>query len=413
MAAQSLAESSAPITDYDFARQHVADHALTAGAVGRVGLELEFHLVEFARPERRAAWPEVQALIAALPPLPCHSSVTVEPGGQLELSTPPGEGAAEAVRALQRDRAALVSALIEAGYGTAPLGADPARPPVRVNPGGRYAAMEEHYAGLGCAPAGRAMMAATAALQVNLEAGPESGWADRLELASSLGPVLTALSATSAYLGGERSGWVSMRQQAWLGIDGRSGPLPAGAPADAWAEYALRAPVMLVRDGGRYAAVTERISFAAWLTGEARFARRPTLADLDYHLTTLFPPIRPRGYLEIRCLDALPDRWWPAYAAITTTLLDDPVAADVAAEACAPVGDAWALAARDGLADPDLLTAARRCVEVAAERCPRELAAEVGAVAELVAAGRTPGDDLRHRIETTDPLTVLEEEARG
>ncbi len=46
----------------------------------------------------------------------------------------------------------------------------------------------------------------------------------------------------------------------------------------------------------------------------------PTLADLDYHLTTLFPPVRPRGYVEIRCLDALPDRWWPAVAALTATL---------------------------------------------------------------------------------------------
>ena len=63
------------------------------------------------------------------------------------------------------------------------------------------------------------------------------------------------------------------------------------------------------------------------------------MADLDYHLTTLFPPVRPRGYVEIRCLDALPDRWWPAIAAITATLLDDPVAADVAAEPCAPVAD--------------------------------------------------------------------------
>ena len=48
------------------------------------------------------------------------------------------------------------------------------------------------------------------------------------------------------------------------------------------------------------------------------------MADLDYHLTTLFPPVRPRGYVEIRCLDALPDRWWPALAALTATLVDDP-----------------------------------------------------------------------------------------
>ena len=70
------------------------------------------------------------------------------------------------------------------------------------------------------------------------------------------------------------------------------------------------------------------------------------MADLDYHLTTLFPPVRPRGYVEIRCLDALPDRWWPALAALVATLVDDPVAADEAAELCAPVADAWQTAAR-------------------------------------------------------------------
>ena len=73
------------------------------------------------------------------------------------------------------------------------------------------------------------------------------------------------------------------------------------------------------------------------------------MADLDYHLTTLFPPVRPRGYLELRCLDALPDRWWPALAALTVTLADDPVAADAAAELCAPVADSWETAARHGL----------------------------------------------------------------
>ena len=70
------------------------------------------------------------------------------------------------------------------------------------------------------------------------------------------------------------------------------------------------------------------------------------MKDWVDHLSTLFPPVRPRGYLELRCLDALPDRWWPAVAALVTTLVDDPVAADEAAEACAPVADAWHTAVR-------------------------------------------------------------------
>src|SRR5581483_11296778 len=114
----------------------------------------------------------------------------------------------------------------------------------------------------------------------------------------------------------------------------------------------------------RITPVIARVPFADWLRGAAPFARRPTLADLDYHLTTLFPPVRPRGYLELRCLDATPDSWWPALAAVAATLLDDPVAADVAAEACAPVARRWTAAARDGLRDPQLRQAAERCLAV-------------------------------------------------
>jgi glutamate--cysteine ligase len=273
--------------------------------------------------------------------------------------------------------------------------------------------MEQHFAGIGCAEPGRAMMTATAALQVNLDAGPESAWAQRVGLASRLGPVLVAISAASPYIAGRASGWASMRQQAWLGIDGRSAPLAPGDPAEAWAEYALAAPVMLVRDDGDHLPVTRPVPFAVWLGGGAPFTRPPTFGDLDYHLTTLFPPIRPRGYLEIRFLDALPDRWWPGLAAITATLLDDPVAADVAAEACEPLGDRWTVAARDGLRDPALRRAAGRCAAVAADRAPAGLAQDVAALADLVAAGRSPGDELAQRIQGSNPLRVLEEEARA
>jgi glutamate--cysteine ligase len=258
------------------------------------------------------------------------------------------------------------------------------------------------------------MMTATAALQVNLDAGAEAGWPARLGLIRDLGPVLVAVSACSPYLAGRASGWHSMRQEAWHGIDhSRSNPVPGRDPGQAWAAYALSAPVMLVRDGELSEAVTRRVPFSAWLRGEAPISRRPTLDDLDYHLTTLFPPIRPRGYIEIRCLDAVPDRWWPALAALTVTLIDDPVAADRAAELCAPVRGRWVAAARDGLADPALYRAALGCAEVAAERGPAALKAEVEAYAELISRGCAPGDELRVRAEAGGPLAVLEEEARA
>src|SRR5690349_11954593 len=86
-------------TAYDAAYAHVAAGALSAGSGGQVGLELEYHLVDVGDPARRPGWPAVQALLAGLPQLPGGSRVTVEPGGQLELSTPPALGVAAAVEA--------------------------------------------------------------------------------------------------------------------------------------------------------------------------------------------------------------------------------------------------------------------------------------------------------------------------
>ena len=396
------------------ARRHVAEAALSADAGGRVGLELEFHLVDLAEPGRRPRWAQVQELALAAGPLPSGSLVTLEPGGQIELSTPPAEDVVTSVSHLRSDREALKSRLAEAGFGAAPLGADLARPVERVNPGARYLAMEQHFDALGCAGAGQAMMSATAALQVNLDAGPATGWNDRMALIRSLVPVLVAISSTSPYLGGTSSGWHSMRQGTWQGIDhGRSDPVSRGEPTGAWADYALTAPVMLLRKGDQLHAVTARVSFEDWLRGRAPFDRRPTLADLDYHLTTLFPPIRPRGYVEIRCLDAMPDRWWPAVAAITTTLADDPVAAAVATEACAPVSEDWESAARDGLGDAAVRRAVTSCLDVVARQCPAGLRAEVEAFVELIASGRSPSGELRRHVEATSPVAVLEEEAHA
>ncbi|HET6878310.1 MAG TPA: ergothioneine biosynthesis glutamate--cysteine ligase EgtA [Jatrophihabitans sp.] len=402
------------------AREHVERSALHDTGDGRpaqVGLELEFHLVDLAAPDRRPGWAEVQALVGQLPAMPSGSTVTIEPGGQLELSTPPAVGVAAAVAALRADRTVLRRALAGVGYGTAALGTDPARPPARINPAGRYAAMEKHFAALGCAEPGRAMMTATAALQVNLDAGPRGGWAHRLDGIRDLGPVLVAASACSPLLGARESGWASMRQQSWLGIDPRRSGVVAGAdPCAAWASYALDAPVMLLRDPrrpGGVTAVTARVPFGAWVSGAHPFDRPPSLADLDYHLTTLFPPVRPRGYVEIRYLDAVPDRWWPALAALTVTLVDDPVAADRARELCEPLRGEWVRAARDGLRDPEIRAAAAGCADVAARRCPQPLRPEVDALAELIARGRCPGDEVRERAAAAAPSTVLEEEARA
>jgi glutamate--cysteine ligase len=120
-----------------------------------------------------------------------------------------------------------------------------------------------------------------------------------------------------------------------------------------------------------------------------------------------------RGYLELRYLDATPQRWWPAVVAVATTLMDDPVAADLAAEATEGLGSPWTLAARDGLANERIAAAARRCLRIAAERTPVELAAEVTELAQLVDSGRSPGDLLTERIGKVGPRAAFAELARA
>ncbi|WP_336033844.1 ergothioneine biosynthesis glutamate--cysteine ligase EgtA [Geodermatophilus sp. FMUSA9-8] len=393
--------------DLDAAAAAVTAAALRPGPVGTVGLELEAHLVDLDAPADRVPWERVTAAVAGLPPLPGGSRVTLEPGGQVELSGPPLPGAGAAVAALRADRAVLAAALAGDRLGLAPLGTDPLRAPARVSPAPRYRAMERHFAAAGCGDAGAAMMTATASLQVNLDAGPREGWGARVSLAHRIGPVLVALSACSPLAGGRATGWRSARQRVWGALDQRRcGPLLGGPdPAGEWADYALAAPVMLVRDPGSGAAepVRARVPFADWVTGAAPLGgRRPTAADLDYHLSTLFPPVRPRGYLEIRYLDAAPEPWWPALAAVTTALLDDARAADAAADATAPVAGAWTRAARDGLADPALRAAAGACVAAALPAVPAALRPEAEALAALAESGRCPGDLL-----LPDPVAAL------
>lgn len=396
--------------------EHIARSALSAGPVGPVGLELECHLVDLQRPAARVSWAALEPLLGSVPPLPGGSRLSVEPGGQVELSTPPTADVASSIAALRGDRDVLAARLTAAGYGLASIGSDPARPPQRVNPASRYASMEQHFDAVGCGAAGRAMMASTAALQINVEAGNADQWAERVAHLHRLGPVLVGISACSPLLGGRASGWKSMRQQVWGDLDqARCGPLPGGVPSTRWADYALAAPVMLVRKTGSGAAVPVlgRVSFVDWISGVPLGGRAPNLDDLDTHLSTLFPPVRPRGYLEVRYLDAVPERWWPALAALTVTLMDDPVAADVAAEACEPVVGNWRTAARSGLDDPTLARAAADCVDIASRRCPPHLQAQVERYAELIGRGRTPGDELADLAATRGALAALEEEAHA
>jgi glutamate--cysteine ligase len=385
------------LADSDDAASHIGGDCLKDGPVGQVGLEIEAHCFDLTHPMRRPSWDELSQVIAHVPALPGGSPITVEPGGAVELSGLPADSVLSAITAMRADRAVLRDAFARHGLGLVLLGADPLRPPKRVNPGDRYRAMEQFFTASGTTDAGAAMMTSTASVQVNLDAGPREGWADRVRLAHALGPTMIAISANSPLLGTEFSGWRSTRQRVWSQLDSaRCGPVlgaSGGDPAADWVRYALKAPVMLVQ-GPETVPMTEVVPFDDWADGRALLGgRRPTGADLDYHLTTLFPPVRPRGFLEIRYLDSTPDEVWPAVVFTLATLLDDPAAAEVAAEVTESVATEWDLAARVGLGDPRLREAAVLCVRTAAELAPAELHDAMQRLLTQVEQGRSSADD--------------------
>jgi glutamate--cysteine ligase len=427
LAVDALSQVKPLTVDDAYARSHRA--ALAPSKIGPVGLEIETHLVDLDAVADRVAWDRIEPLPDILRGAAGRCSVTLEPGGQLELSGPPAPDILAAVTGLRHDVQGTRLGLAGLRLGLAHAGADPIRPPRRVNPRPRYRAMEQHYAATGHGAAGAVMMNSTAALQVNLQAGPERGWPERVARAYRLGPTLVAVSACSPWLNRRDTGWKSARQRAWSGLDARScGPVPgctapdaasaSGAvldPASAWARYAMCAPVVFVRTrGDEVAAVSQPVPFEQWASGKVRLGgRAPTAADLDTHLTTLFPPVRLRGYLELRYLDMTAPRWWPAIAAVVTTLMDDPVAADLATEATERTAGLWVRAARHGLADAALADSARRCLAIAADRVPARLVPAVADLAELVESGRCPGDLLAERISEIGPHAAFEELAHA
>lgn len=394
--------AGAEMADSQVAARYIADGCLVDAPLGRVGLELEGHCHDPADPHRRPGWAEIGEVLEGLPELPGGSRITLEPGGAVELSGPPAVGVVSAIEGMRRDQAVLRSAFAAAGLGLVFLGADPLRPPKRINPGARYRAMEQFFASSRSGDAGSAMMTSTASIQVNLDAGPRAGWAARVRLAHALGPTMIAMAANSPMLRGEFTGWASTRQWVWGQMDSaRCGPVLGASgddPGTDWARYALKAPVMLVHAPAA-AAVTQWVPFADWVDGRVLLGdRRPTVADLEYHLTTLFPPVRPRQWLEIRYLDSVPDEYWPAVVFTLTALLDDPGAAESAAEAVEPVATAWDTAARVGLRDRRLYAAANKCVAIAAELAPPELVDSMQRLVDAVERCRCPGDDFSDQV---------------
>lgn len=365
-------------------------------AGGLVGVEVEWLVHPAGDPRRHVALGDLQAAVEAAGPLPGGDRITYEPGGQLELSSPPEPGPGTACARAAEDLAVLDRALHRRGIALVGIGMDPIRRPVRLLDSPRYAAMEAFFDEAG--RAGRTMMCSTASVQVNVDFGPDPGATWRL--AHAAGAVMAAAFANSPLLSGAPSGWRSSRLANWWAVDpSRTRACAGEVPEEAFTDYVQSARVMLIRHApDRFEPVLAPLPFGRWVR-EGHCGTWPTLDDLEYHLTTLFPPVRPRGFLELRMVDALPDPWWRVPVALAASLLGgDPDTSAATAAAVAPVAGWWRHAARHALADPDLQRAADTCFGIAADVLESgpdaDLAALVRAYRErYVARGRCPADD--------------------
>lgn len=389
--------------------EHLRHHAAvpTDGPV-RVGLEQEWHTYRLSDPGRHLLPEEVLDAATASGPLPSGSRVTVEPGGQVELATPPIEPWWGALDALRTDGAVVRQRLAEAGIAALAAGMDPFRPPARTLSRPRYDAMEAYFDKWG--PSGRRMMASTASIQINIDSGPPEVAARRWALAHRVGPALAAAFACSP-----SRIYRSARLATWDEIDPtRTRPaLRTGALGDDWGSYVLGARLMLLHDDEHSCrAVTTAMTFEDWID-DGIDGRFPTLDDLAYHCTTLFPPVRPRGWLELRWLDSLPAGLAEIASAAVSVLLIDLEAGQIAEAACASVATDWAQAASQGPRDPALAQAAAVSLRAAADALARSDAPPHYAEGVADAAERwparfqCPADDLERRLRRGDKVAQL------
>lgn len=429
-------QDSRPLSE-DEAEAYVASICFKTGPPGAVGIEVErcvHHRSDPALPVPVAA---VRTALqsAAAPagrPLPGGGQVTFEPGGQLEISSACAPDLPTLIASTRQDLAEADSRLAAAGLRAGTLALDPHRTPVRTLQLPRYAAMQKHFDSAG--PAGRTMMCSTASLQVSLDAGFDP--AGRWRQLHALAPVLVAMFANSPFRNGRPTGRQCERQAVWRAIDRTRTAAPGdpqagtGDPRLDWARYALDALVLCIPPAQETAAAPQisgqhvsgqHVSWQAprgltmrdWLHGEG--PRPATLHDLDYHLTTLFPPVRPRGFLELRVIDAQAGGDWEVPAAVVPALVEDARAADLAAEACAPVArleDPLGTAAGQGLNHPVLAAAAAVCAEAALDAIPR-LGADAATrlrvesfIDRYTAQGRSPSEerlDTWHRTGRLEP----------
>ena len=263
-------------------------------------------------------------------------NVSLEPGGQFELSGAPLLTVHDTCEEVHEHLTQVREIGDRLGIGFLGLGASPlwTRGQTPIMPKGRYGIMAPYMDRVG--RLGRDMMFRTCTVQVNLDFASEADMVKKLRVSLALQPVATALFANSPFLEGKPNGFLSFRSEVWRDTDNdRSGMLPFafedGMGFERYVDYALDVPMYFVMRDGKYIN-TAGESFRAFLDGRLPQlpGEKPVVKDWADHLTTIFPEVRLKKYLEMRGTDSGPWRRLCALPALWVGLLYDQAALDAA-----------------------------------------------------------------------------------
>jgi glutamate--cysteine ligase len=267
-------------------------------------------------------------------------NISLEPGGQFELSGAPLEDVHDVCAETTKHLAEAKSVGDELGLGFLAVGYAPTwtRGEVPVMPKGRYDIMRAYMPKVG--KLGLDMMLRTSTVQANLDFSSEADMALKFRVSLALQPIATALFANSPFVDGKPSGLLSSRAHVWTDTDpNRTGMLgfvfEDGFGFESYARWALDVPMYFVKRDGRYIDATGQ-SFRAFIKGElpARPGERATLKDWGEHLATIFPEVRLKTYLEMRGADTGPQPRLCALAALWIGIFYDHAALAAAWDLC-------------------------------------------------------------------------------
>ena len=341
-----------------------------------------------------------------------RGSLTFEPGGQLEYSGPPCSTARAAGADLRRVFGPLRRGLRAAGIELDDAGISSPEFVQTIElqqPNVRYAVMDEYLSKVG--PWGRWMMCGTASMQINIDFGPPELTSGMWRAANLLVPVLGGAFANSRMALPDGTSVACGRLWLWPRIDpGRTGfvvSAPDESPIDAYLDFALEAGVML-RGSGLSLKAGDGRSFSEWIAEPEH--GHPDIEDWRTHLTTLFPHVRPRTWMELRFVDTPREEWWDVPLVVLPALLYDAEARTAVIELLSPLepwlGALTEAAAIRGVADPkvgDLAESVFRIALDAVGRMPTDYfgAAQVSTAAEFLSRFTS-----RRRSQADEPTRV-------